>query len=234
MKRVGIIVICIVGVLLLALGSYIGISVYSDLKIEGQLKTEIDSITAMLDDFENLDYDELEDKLTNYVTTGDYYEVERAIKTYLSDVFDCIYDIVYIMYDDTTSLLLSADNYISDGPDFILTKSYIKNNREDLLSLKGELESYFEQATIDSYLNENIDSYYRDIYNDLMYLDASVKKDISDISNSIDEFIDLFNSIDKVIDFLIANKSEWTMVGEYIYFSTDELYAQYEALISEI
>ena len=71
MKRVGIIVICIVGVLLLALGSYIGISVYRDLKIEGQLKTEIDSITAMLDDFENLDYDELEDKLTNYVTTGD-------------------------------------------------------------------------------------------------------------------------------------------------------------------
>ena len=175
MKRVGIIVICIVGVLLLALGSYIGISVYRDLKIEGQLKTEIDSITAMLDDFENLDYDELEDKLTNYVTTGDYYEVERAIKTYLSDVFDCIYDIVYIMYDDTTSLLLSADNYISDGPDFILTKSYIKKQQRRFIIFKRRVGVLFlnKQQSI-HILNENIDSYYRDIYNDLMYLDASV------------------------------------------------------------
>ena len=86
-------------ILILMAIAVIGYFVLNDMIQEAKLKKEIIEINQ-LSNAENIDMDEINDRLNRTVTTGDYAVVEKAFKNYLSDNFDNIMKIVEILNDE--------------------------------------------------------------------------------------------------------------------------------------
>ena len=55
-----------------------------------------------------------------------------------------------------------------------------------------------------------------------------------EMEESINSIIDMLNVYDEVINFLIENKNDWTIEGEYIVFSNEQLNNQYNDLLLKL
>ena len=86
MKKKILIAILIVIVIAIAV---IGYFVLNDMIQEAKLKKEIIEINQ-LSNAENIDMDEINDRLNRTVTTGDYAIVENSCKSYLRENFNNI------------------------------------------------------------------------------------------------------------------------------------------------
>ena len=84
-----------------------------------------------------------------------------------------------------------------------------------------------------SYINrKKVDSYYVDLYkNDLI---GTVDKEEANINKEITQITDILNVYEEVLNFLVKNKSSWTIENEQIVFNTDEQVNEYNKLISKI
>lgn len=93
-----------------------------------------------------------------------------------------------------------------------------------------------DNDTILSYVeNKNLDSYYIDFYKSLSFSsEAEINKNKQEIEENIDSIIDMLNVYDEILDFLIENKDDWTIDGDYIVFSTDQLSDQYNDLLLKL
>ena len=147
---------------------------------------EIQKITKSSD----FNMDQLNEKTGNIVTSGKYAKVEKAAKTYASDVFSTAFEIRTIIGDEKISKILTADNYESDGPEFTETKQYLSDTKNKIEELKTKMLDIIKEEKINSYIeSETQDSYSIELYKELL------KKDI-EISDT--EKNTLEQSIDKV------------------------------------
>ena len=140
------------------------------------------------------------------------------------------------MNDETLINILTAENYLEDGPSFVNSKLYIKNTKEQLENNKIKILNQMDNDTILSYVeNKNLDSYYIDFYKSLSFSsEAEINKNKQEIEENIDSIIDMLNVYDEILDFLIENKDDWTIDGDYIVFSTDQLSDQYNDLLLKL
>ena len=58
-------------------------------------------------------------KADTIVTTGDYAVVEQAVKTYLKESVNYTLEIKALLDDEQMANIVTADNYQTDGPDFV-------------------------------------------------------------------------------------------------------------------
>ena len=73
---------------------------------------------------------------------------------------------------------------------------------------------------------------YVDLYkNDLI---GTVDKEEANINKEITQITDILNVYEEVLNFLVKNKSSWTIENEQIVFNTDEQVNEYNKLISKI
>ena len=170
------------------------------------------------------------------ISSGDYLVVEKAAKKYLKDTIDITLTYVNLVTDEKFSNVLTLENYQEDGPNFINTKLYIKETKEQIEDNKNKILNQFNNETVLSYIeNKNLDSYYIDFYKTLAFSsEAEITKNKQEIEQNINVVIDTLNVYDEVIDFLIENKNDWKIDGEYIIFSTDELSNQYNELLLKL
>ena len=131
-------IIIVVAVILVAIIGVIGYMVISDMGQEDKLKTEISEISD-LSNAENIDIDEINKRLDRTVTKGDYAKVEDAFKSYLRDNFDNSIEIADLINDERITTLLTADNYKTDGKEFIESKKYISTTRQKLEECKEKI-----------------------------------------------------------------------------------------------
>ena len=81
-------------------------------------------------------------------------------------------------------------------------------------------------------MQKKVDSYYVDLYkNDLI---GTVDKEEANINKEITQITDILNLYEEVLNFLVKNKSSWTIENEQIVFNTDEQVNEYNKLISKI
>lgn len=240
MKKGKIIAIIIAIVAVLAIVTILLImgtkSVVSDIEQEELIKKELKEINEM-SDAENIDKEALDKKINNIATTGDYAIVEKALKTYISDVYRDTTKLSELLTDKKLEDIMTTNNYKNDGPDFIETKEYLTNEKNQIKEYKDIVYGYFEEEKIMSYINDKgLDSYYMDLYKQLALEDREQLE--QEDKNKIDESIDLiYNIIDvgnETIDFLIQNKGKWEVQGEEIAFETDELSTQYTNIINKL
>ena len=99
----------------------IAIFVVKDLRQEKTLRDEIASIQELAGS-EQMDMDAVYEKLGHIVTTGDYAKVEKAVKNYMADNFNNAITIAEALNDEVLTNALTAENYTSDGSDFVKTK----------------------------------------------------------------------------------------------------------------
>ena len=231
MKKVLIIIGIIVAIIVVALTIFI----VKDLNQEEKLRQEINEIDSLIN-FNEFDYDAINERLGKTISSGDYLVVEKAAKKYLKDTIDITLTIVDIMNDETLINILTAENYLEELTSFVNSKLYIKNTKEQLENNKIKILNQMDNDTVLSYVeNKNLDSYYIDFYKSLSFSsEAEINKNKQEIEENIDSIIDMLNVYDEVIDFLIENKNEWTIDGDYIVFSTDQLSDQYNDLLLKL
>ena len=224
-----------VGVVVALIVLLLTIIIIKDLNQEEKLRQELNEIDSLIN-FDEFDYDKVNERLGKTISSGDYLVVEKAAKKYLKDTIDITLTYVNLVTDEKFSNVLTLENYQEDGPNFINTKLYIKETKEQIEDNKNKILNQFNNEIVLSYIeNKNLDSYYIDFYKTLAFSsEAEITKNKQEIEQNINVVIDTLNVYDEVIDFLIENKNEWKIEGEYIIFSTDELSNQYNELLLKL
>ena len=115
-------------------------------------------------DFEKDNYD------TPIVTIGNYEEVEKSIKLYLTDYSNKYKTVSKLINDDKIKTILSAENYLNDGPSFVNSKKYVDNYKEKFNNEINDLMTLNSKKKINSYINDkHLNIYYKNLYKKLMY-----------------------------------------------------------------
>lgn len=224
-------ILIIIGVLILLVAILIAVFVVKDFRQEKTLRDEIASIQELAGSEQ---MDAVNEKLGHIVTTGDYAKVEKAVKNYMADNFNNAITIAEVLSDEVLTSALTAENYASDGPDFVKTKLLLSDLQKRLTKAKEEQKRLSTNETVMSYLKDKGDSYYVDLYKEIIGEEESAFEDAIEIEQSIDEVLDMVAVEQSVIDFLSENKGQWTVQDGIIAFSDEALNVQYNQLLLEL
>lgn len=213
--------------------SAITYGVVNDLNQEEKLKKEIDYLDEITSN-EKYDKKEINKILNRVVTKGEYRKVETAYKNYMTDCFGIICEMKAVMEDERLVKVLSAENYQKDGPDFVETKNFLAKAKTVLSEDLNKLQEYFTEEKAMSYLDKNIDDYYKDYYKKEVIGEVDNINDDKTIENSINDLVSLITDEEAIINFLINNKGNWEIDNNEIVFYTNSLTDQYNNLLSKI
>ena len=231
MKKVTKIAI-IVGIIIFVIVALIAFFVIRDLKQEEKLNEELNSLADLLDEFP-IDYDKVNSKLAQSMTTGDYYKVEKSYKDFSSDIVTSLKKLDDAIDEDTLTNMLSATNIQKDGPDFKETKNYLESSKKSIDEVSAEMDSYFSEEKVLSYIQDkNLTDYYIDIYKKYAIDDSTSDK--KEISKTLEQLKDILNKEEAVIDFLIKNKNSWKLEDDTLVFYSKTLSDQYDKLTGEL
>ena len=218
-----------VGIILILIGVLVG----KDLKQESNLKKELNEISEMVSDPDG-DFKEISRRLNTTVTTGDYQKIEKAAKKYFTDILDDFIDLVTVLNDERITNILTVDNYVNDGKEFLTTRKYIKDTKEKLITGRDSYYELFTEEKVMTYLDGlTIDDYYRDFYRNEIIGDIENEKNDKTVEKAINQIIDMLDDSEKIINFLVENKNAWEVEGDTIVFDTNELVDQYNNLLLE-
>ena len=230
MKKKILIVILIIVIALIGVGYF----VYTDLKQEEKLKTELTELSE-LSNAQDIDINEINNRLDRIVTKGDYAAVEEAFKTYLRENFDNSIQIANILNDEKITTLLTVENYQEDGKDFKNSKEYITTTKTTLEDCKNKYIEFLTEEKAMSYINDKgLDSYYTDLYKEEFVGDMSSASQDTTVQDSIDEILELLNTSEKILNLLSENQNSWEIDGENIVFNNENLSKQYDELINSL
>ena len=223
---IGIIILIVIGV--------IAYFVITDLQQEDKLTAELQEISNLVNS-QNIDIDQINERLDRTVTRGDYAVVEQSFKQYLKDNFDVSIKIANILNDERLTNVLTAENYENDGKDFVETKNYISTTKDQLETYKTEYKEFFTEDKAMSYINDkNLDSYYTDLYKQELVGDIENDNDSEVVENAIDDIIGILDIYEEVINFLVDNQNNWNIQDDTITFTSESLQNQYNELIEKL
>ena len=213
----------------------IGVLVVNDFRQEDILRQEMlefENLTRA----ENIDLDQIDQRIRELKTTGDYGVLEKAMKDYLADVVNTSVSIANIINDERIVNALTPENYTEDGPDFVQTKQFLEQAKSDIEQYKTEVLTLLTNEGAMSYIeNKNLDDYYIDLYKEIaLSEDTAIEEDNAELEASLDEAMSIIDTESQVINFLAENKSGWEIQGENIVFNSEELQNQYDELVSQI
>ena len=224
-KKLKVSIIVIVAILVIGIGAF-AYFLISDLIEEGKLKNEINNISYVMAEG---NFEDAKNMTKTRVTKGDYLKVEDAAKNYLAELIDSTSGLIEIANDERLVNMLTADNYIKDGPEFTNTKSFITEAKNKINESKEKSKDKFTQENMMSHLDKNLDSYYVDLYKELMG-----EADYESIETSLNEISNILENSEKVINFLVKNKDKWSVQNNTIIFTEDNLISEYNSLLSNM
>lgn len=170
-------------------------------------------------------------------TSGNYAIVEESIKQFFTHYSKEIKDLLVIVNDEKIKSMLSANNYTSDGPEFVNTVSYLTTAKENINKGMGRLINLVSKDNINLYVKKtNLSSYYQKIYNSYILGDTFSKivdDDMNKLKQSNRNINLLIDQELKVINFLINNKN-WIVRDEQVIFAREDDLITYNNLINEI
>lgn len=227
-------ILIIVGIIILIVIGVIAYFVITDLQQEDKLTAELQEISNLVNS-QNIDIDQINERLDRTVTRGDYVVVEQSFKQYLKDNFDVSMKIADILNDEKLTTILTADNYKQDGKDFIETKNYISTTRDQLETYKTEYKDFFTEDKVMSYINDkNLDSYYTDLYKQELLGDIESDNETEVVESAINDVIGILDIYEEVINFLVDNQNSWNVQDDTIEFTSESLQNQYNSLIDKL
>ncbi len=205
-----------------------------DLIQENKLNKELVYISEITD-AEEIDIEEIYKVLNRTITKGDYKEVEKSFKNYLKDNFDNTLKIADILNDENLVNILTIENYLKDGKDFIKSKQYINDTKNKLNEYKNTYLEFFTEEKAMSYINDkNLDKYYIELYKKEYVGDIEHDNGTEEVEKSLNEILEILNTYEEIINMLSNNQEEWTIEGSYIVFNRDELSNKYDELINKL
>ncbi len=209
-------------------GCVIFYSVNQELKIENNL-SEIDYL---------VNYDmfdpRIDDLLNNYVSSGNYLVVEKATKEYLKDIIYYARRIDELNDNEEFIMVLSMENFYSDMPEFNDSLRIIADVSLEITDIQENFVNLLQEDVVLSYLDDNIFSYYKDYYKDLIFDADSIEDDALTVESNLDFVLSVLDLYEEFYTFLSDNKDDWIVDGEYIYFSNTDLEEEYLDILYRI
>ena len=209
-------------------GCVIFYSVNQELKIENNL-SEIDYL---------VNYDmfdpRIDDLLNNYVTSGNYLVVEKATKEYLKDILYYARRIDELNDNEEFIMVLSMENFYSDMPEFNDSLRIIADVSLEITDIQENFVNLLQEDVVLSYLDDNIFSYYKDYYKELIFDTDSIEDDALTIESNLDFVLSVLDLYEEFYTFLSDSKDDWIVDGEYIYFSNTDLEEEYLDILYRI
>ncbi len=225
----------IAGVIILIIAIAGGYFFINDRVQKAKIMEEFSQIEELTKSGE-FDMDALNEKTGTIVSSGKYANVEKAAKTYASELFNTAYEIRMVLGDEKLAQLLTADNYEQDGPEFTETKKYLSETKQKLEDGKTKMLSYLEEGKINSYIEaETKDAYSTELYKQLLKEDIEISdKEKQELETSIEKVQSMLNIEEEVIDFLIENKNQWKVQGGQILFNSNSLVTTYNGFLTKL
>lgn len=225
----------LIAIIVIAIIAIFAVMIINDLKQEEKLTNELNSLYDLIGVFP-LQYDQIETKLNQTVTTDSYFQVETSVKSYISDIVSSFKQLDNILDEDSISNVLSASNIKEDGPYFNETKQYLKESMETLDKVSSEISDYFTEEKALSYIkNKQLDDYYLELYKNYTTNSSSdLEQDREEILGSLTQIKNLFDKQEEIINFLVKNKNSWELEDDTLVFYSESLSEQYDELISEL
>ena len=206
--------------------------VNQDEKSLKQLKNEIYSIDNIIEN-EGIFSNNIDKKLKNNVTSGDFVVVEKAVKNYFKDFVDETRKLINVYSDERVENLFNIDNFKEDGKDFVETLVTLRTLENKVDTINETLEKLFNEDKIMTYI-DSADSYYKDYYKELMIDSDTYDILKKDISEARDIYVSLINDMKNIFKFLSKNKDKWNIEDDTIVFENDEYLDKYNELIEKI
>lgn len=206
--------------------------VNQDEKSLKQLKNEIYSIDNIIEN-EGIFSNNIDKKLKNNVTSGDFVVVEKAVKNYFKDFVDETRKLINVYSDESVENLFTIDNFKEDGEDFVETLVTLRTLENKVDTINETLEKLFNEDKIMTYI-DSADSYYKDYYKELMIDSDTYDILKKDISEARDIYVSLINDMKNIFKFLSKNKDKWNIEDDTIVFENDEYLDKYNELIEKI
>lgn len=214
-------------------GGIYGFTQHNNTKQHNAVVDEIDLINAATntEKLSDIDRDELSELLDRRVATGKYGQVEDAIKRYISDLYNGIFDTVDKAGNDALYSMLTAENIKSDGPEFEKSKELLEST---IAQLNAGVENYIDligSDTVESYFSKTgLDGDYKKLYDTALLYDVPTDEESNRYIASLNTIISQLEATADVLDFLTANKDNWKMKNDTLVFKTQALYDEYNAL----
>lgn len=214
-------------------GGIYGFTQHNNTKQHNAVVDEIDLINAATntEKLSDIDRDELSELLDRRVATGPYGQVEDAIKRYISDLYNGIFDTVDKAGNDALYSMLTAENIKSDGPEFEKSKELLEST---IAQLNAGVENYIDligSDTVESYFSKTgLDGDYKKLYDTALLYDVPTDEESNRYIASLNTIISQLEATADVLDFLTANKGNWKMKDDTLVFKTQALYDEYNAL----
>ena len=220
-KKIWIILISVILLIIISSIIIFNIFLFSNFQKENNLKAEFDNIKEMLSK-DIIDVNTINSSLNNISSDGEYAKIEHKLKEYISSNLSYYISILEISNDSKLLNILSIENITNDLPNFENTKKYLLSIKEQLNEFKKLNDEYLNNLQNDS----NFNLYYSKLY------EKFIKK--YNLNNN-DIIIDISRLIEKneiIIEFLIKNKSKWSVENDKIVFSDVNIENEYLKLLS--
>ena len=212
----------------------VGFFVITGIKEEVTLENEFSAIEDLIDN-SSIDNTQIDYMLNNFVTTGDYLNVEKAIKDYLEDLLVECRRLDNIFQSQDLTNVLSLYNFDVDAPYFYESQNIIENYYQELKNIKTNLINLLDTDSIISYAEAyQLQDYYLDYFKTLIIDENMLNTNRNDIENSLDYALNTLDIYKELFELLSNNVDSWTMDEDYIYFDNDNLLEEYNRLIEII
>ncbi len=228
------IIILVVFLIIVGVVGYFGYNYYTDNKEKVLLEDEVEEILNYINE-DSVNIDKINEIVGKDITTGNRLAVEHALENYILDSANAIKVTIDLLNDTRMTNLLSADNYLKDGPTFVNSMAYIKETKEKLLQNKQDILNLTDTSkTLSYFTNPTNDDYYEKMYQDLALGSGLKSSDITNFSNSIDSLVNLLNVSNEALTFLSQNANGWQIENNQIYFTNQTLLNTYNSYIAKI
>lgn len=220
--------------LIVTLLAIVGYYVYDGLKTEKMLDDEFSKIEYIINR-DGISNNTLDIMLNNYVSDGEYLQVEMAIKNYFKDFLNECRRLEDLYTNYELNRVLYLDNFDEDAPYFETSKKIITDAQVDFTSIQKNLTDYFSKEKIMSYINDyDLSWYYVDYYENMTIDENIIDENKEEIDSSIEYVLAVLNAYNNYFTFLSDNADYWSIDEEYIYFDNDDLLEEYNHLLDII
>ena len=241
MKKKGLIIGIIIAIVAIVIVvGCVAIYIAKGFTQELAIKEEVQAIDQITDvtDLQTMDMEAFNQKTDSVVTTGNYAIVEQAVKQYIKDSVNYTVEVNTLLQDETMTNLVTAENYQTDGPDFVQTTTYITETKAKLEEAKNEFANMFTEEKIMSYIDGKTDKQkFIDLYKEVAIgnqTELIPQEELETVQSSLDDVINILDIEQEMIDLLKNNSGKWQVQNNMVMFSSNDILTEYNSLVGQL
>lgn len=198
------------------------------------LMAEVDNIWKLFES-EDIDKEKFEHITKKRITTSSRVVVEDAIEEFTKDLVYTVDDIYKLLKDEKFVQVLTTNSLKDDMNEFNKSLDYVKTTKEKYEDNKKKLEKFKSEDYVEAYIIKKTKN--KDlikIYNELVGVSTSYKKDLEDTISGIDRRIKVLDIYNEALNFLKSNNQVFKIEGEQIIFSEESKNTEYQQIIGKL